>query len=55
MKLSNDVEKYEFEMTKLGQNYSFFLRVIVPHCLISHSAITHTYSSVKYVATLVIF
>jgi len=24
MKLSNDVEKYEIEATKMGQNYSFF-------------------------------
>jgi len=24
MKLSNDVEKYEIEVTKMGQNYSFF-------------------------------
>ena len=23
MKLSNDVEKYEIEVTKIGQNYSF--------------------------------
>jgi len=27
MKLSNDVEKYEIEVTKMGQNYSFFLTV----------------------------
>ena len=27
MKLSNDVEKYEIELTKMGQNYSFFLTV----------------------------
>jgi len=26
-KLSNDVEKYEIEVTKMGQNYSFFLTV----------------------------
>ena len=26
MKLSNDVEKYEIEVTKMGQNYSFFLQ-----------------------------
>ena len=25
MKLSNDVEKYEIEVTKMGQKYSFFL------------------------------
>jgi len=25
MKLSNGVEKYEIEVTKMGQNYSFFL------------------------------
>jgi len=25
MKLPNDVEKYEIEATKMGQNYSFFL------------------------------
>jgi len=25
--LSNDVEKYEIEVTKMGQNYSFFLTV----------------------------
>ena len=24
MKLSNDVEKYEIEVTKMGQKYSFF-------------------------------
>jgi len=28
MKLSNDVEKYEIEVTKMGQNYSCFLTVI---------------------------
>ena len=28
MKLSNDVEKYEIEVTKMGQNYSFFLTVL---------------------------
>ena len=27
MKLSNDVEKNEIEVTKMGQNYSFFLTV----------------------------
>ena len=27
MKLSNDVEKYKIEVTKMGQNYSFFLTV----------------------------
>jgi len=27
MKLSNDVEKYEIEVTKMGQNYSFYLMV----------------------------
>ena len=27
MKLSNDVERYEIEVTKMGQNYSFFLTV----------------------------
>ena len=27
MKLSNDVEKYEIEVTKMGQNYSFFFTV----------------------------
>ena len=27
MKLSNDVEKYEIEVTKMDQNYSFFLTV----------------------------
>ena len=27
MKLSNDVEKYEIEVTKMGQNYSLFLTV----------------------------
>jgi len=27
MKLFNDVEKYEIEVTKMGQNYSFFLTV----------------------------
>ena len=26
MKLSNDVEKYEIEVTKMGENYSFFLQ-----------------------------
>ena len=31
MKLSNDVEKYEIEVTKMGQNYSFFLTVYT-HC-----------------------
>jgi len=25
--LSNDVEKYEIEVTKMGQKYSFFLTV----------------------------
>ena len=29
MKLSNDVEKYEIEVTKMGQNYSFFLTVMM--------------------------
>ena len=29
MKLSNDVEKYEIEVTKMSQNYLFFLTVIV--------------------------
>ena len=28
MKLSNGVEKYEIEVTKMGQNYSCFLTVI---------------------------
>jgi len=27
MKLSNGVEKYEIEVTKMGQKYSFFLTV----------------------------
>ena len=27
MKLSNEVEKYEIEVTKMGQNYSFLLKV----------------------------
>jgi len=27
MELSNDVEKYEIEVNKMGQNYSFFLTV----------------------------
>jgi len=27
MKLSNDAEKYEIEVTKMGQNYSLFLTV----------------------------
>jgi len=27
MELSNDVEKYETEITKMDQNYSFFLTV----------------------------
>ena len=27
MKLSNDVEKYETEVNKMGQNYYFFLTV----------------------------
>ena len=27
MKLSKDVEKYEIEVTKMGQNYSLFLTV----------------------------
>ena len=27
MKLSSDVEKYEVEVTKMGQNYSFILTV----------------------------
>jgi len=31
MKLSNDVEKYEIEVTKMAQNYSFFLTVICSH------------------------
>jgi len=32
MKLSNDVEKYEIEVTKMGQNYSFFLQCTTqPH------------------------
>jgi len=30
MKLSNGVEKYEIEVTKMPQNYSFFLTV--NHC-----------------------
>ena len=29
MKLSNDVEKYEIGVTKMGQNYSFFLTVLI--------------------------
>jgi len=29
MKLSNDVEKYEIDVTKTGQNYSFFLTVVL--------------------------
>jgi len=36
MKLSNDVEKYEIEVTKMGQNYSFFLTVkgkTYNHCI----------------------
>jgi len=28
MKLSNGVEKYEIEVTKMGQNYSYFLTVV---------------------------
>jgi len=28
MKLSNDVEKYEIEVTKIGQNYSFFFLTV---------------------------
>ena len=28
MKLSNDVEKYEIAVTKMGQNHSFFLTVL---------------------------
>jgi len=28
LKLSNDVENYEIEVTKIGQKYSFFLTVI---------------------------
>ena len=28
MKLSNDVEKYEIEVTKMAQKYSFFLTVM---------------------------
>ena len=27
MELSNDVEKYEIEVNKMGQNYPFFLTV----------------------------
>ena len=27
MELSNDVEKYEIEVNKMGQNYTFFLTV----------------------------
>jgi len=27
MKFSDDVEKYEIEVTKMGQKYSFFLTV----------------------------
>ena len=30
MKLSNDVEKYEIEVTKMGQNYSFFFLTVYP-------------------------
>jgi len=29
MKLSNDVEKYEIGVTKMGQNYSYFLTVLI--------------------------
>ena len=28
MKLSNDVEKYEIEVTKMGQKYTLFLAVL---------------------------
>jgi len=28
MKLSNDVEKYEIEVTKMGQNYSLYLKYL---------------------------
>jgi len=31
MKLSNDMEKYEIEVTKMDQNYSFFLTVSIFH------------------------
>jgi len=37
MKLSNDVEKYEIEVTKMGQNYSLFFTVII------HSHSTYIY------------
>jgi len=33
MKLSNDVEKYEIKVTKMGQNYSFFLTVYIVYFL----------------------
>jgi len=32
MKLSNGVEKYEIEVTKMGLNYSLFLTVIYTVC-----------------------
>ena len=35
MKFSNDVEKYEIEVTKMGQNYSFFLQCDVS--IVTHS------------------
>jgi len=35
MKLSNDVEKYEIEVTKMGQNYSFLLTVY--NCALSEA------------------
>jgi len=32
MKVSNDVEKYEIEVTKMGQNYSFFSYSVPIYC-----------------------
>ena len=42
MKFSNEVEKYETEVTKMGQNNSLFLTVIM---LYLHQPCTGSYSS----------
>jgi len=40
MKLSNDVEKYQIEVTKMGQNYSLFLTVQRINMVITMSVAT---------------
>jgi len=40
MKLSNVVEKYEIEVTKIGQNYSFLPASRALHARMAHPKIT---------------